>query len=188
MSKKVSPRAIRSNYKGVMLTIDEFILLPECELGRVSVALKLREGMTFAEIIKAGNKTSRKTILHPYKDITISVDDFTKLPICTIPKNSVHARLRKGMTLDEIAKNIKDIKPVKRRGKNKAAIPKDKVVISRKQEKINANKAIVARNKAIMAVPQNPITTQEFYMKKSHIRTPDVEPTVLSSNGWMGRP
>ena len=66
--------------------------------------------------------------------------------------------------------------------------PKDKVVISRKQEKVNANKAIVARNKAIMAVPQNPITTQEFYMRKSYIATPDTEPTRLSSNGWMGRP
>jgi len=186
--KKQGPRAIRENYKGALLTIDEFIMLPECQLGRVSVALKLRSGMTFTEIINAGNQTMRKRVQHPYRDGTISVDDFSKLKLCTIPKNSVHTKIRKGQTMDEIAAEIADLKQPKRRGKNKPKPTFAKVKEQPKPKKVKLVDVERERIKKIMAVPQNPITTQVHYMPKTVMGAGEQTATRLSDNGWQGRP
>ena len=180
--KKPGIRPIKSEYKGTMLTIAEFILLPECEIGRIAVATRLKAGSTFAQIIKDGNKTERKRVLHKYKNGVISVDAFFKLPLCTIPKNSIHTKLRKGQTMDEIALDISRQKPRRRRGKNK--IKKTFAEIKKKKKEIKINLVNIEREriKAIMSVPQSPKTTQSFYMQKVTMAAGVQGATSLNNN------
>ena len=185
---KTGPKPDRHIYKGESLTIDDFVSLPICQVGRVSVTNKLNKGMTMEEIAREGNKSAKGGATHPYKGGFITVNDFSRLPECSIPRTSVNKRLRDGMTLTEIAK-LKFSKPRKKtKAKRKIKKVKELRTVNHRIKKSTQHTFTTEQAKEIMAVPVNPTKTQQHYMRATYIGTPDIEPTVLSSNGWMGRP
>jgi hypothetical protein len=189
--KKQGPTAIRKNYKGAMLTIDEFILLPECEVGRTTAINKLAKGMTFHEIIIEGNKTAGGPKLHPYKGSLISVKDFKRLPGCNLHSARIHTLLRVGNTLAQIISG-NYISPKKKPPKKKAKVkraPKPTFTKAREQPKVRKVKPVDVKReriKAIMSVAQNPITTQAHYMPKTVMAAGVQGATSLNDKNWMG--
>lgn len=126
----------------------------------------------------ANGKIAKK---HKYKNTELSIKDFSELPECIFSRRAVTHKIKRGMTMDQIAS-------VKERyiGQGISKTQQDKKAKKPKKKKVVD--IALERRKAIMAVPVNVEKTQEHYMKKSHIRTPDVEPTVLNGRNWMGRP
>ena len=90
----------------------------------------------------------------------------------------VRYRLAQGQTLEEIANGKK--LPVAEKIKEDAPIYSS-------ASSIKFPPYSTAQAKKIMAVPQDPKTQQEYYMRKTYIGTPDTEPTKLSGRNWMGR-
>lgn len=124
----------------------------------------------------ANGKIAKK---HKYKNTELSIKDFSELPECIFSRRAVTHKIKRGMTMDQIIESSH----LKSNYKGRPVGAKNCKKFTREEFGIDT-----AQAKKIMAVPVNIEKTQEHYMKKSHIRTPDVEPTVLNGRNWMGRP
>ena len=176
---KSNKKAALYPYKNKNLTINQFVDLPECRFKYAAVRARLIAGICMDKIA-LDKDTRRRGVAqkHNFLGVKLSVKEFLAAVKVELTEARVRYRLAQGQTLEEIANGKK--LPVAEKIKEDAPIYSS-------ASSIKFPPYSTAQAKKIMAVPQDPKTQQEYYMRKTYIGTPDTEPTKLSGRNWMGR-